>query len=128
MNRWLVAALLALSAGGASAQQDLGSYFTVLSVQDMYNSDGERLTDFCQIVQQDRANYHRFKRRDISDEGDPFFATPEARQIIGRLCVVGAGQDYIRKDVMNGIEWYVWVQVLGSGGKISAIVVNEGGG
>jgi hypothetical protein len=128
VRTWIMAALVASCAGGAAAQEELGSYFTVLSVQDMVNSDGIRLTEFCQIVQQDRANYHRFKRRDINDEGDAFFGSAQARQIIGQLCVVAPGQEYIREDVMNGVERYVWIQVLGTGGKVSAIVVNEGGG
>lgn len=128
MRTWMMAALLALCAQGAAAQEEFGSYFTVLSTQDLYNSNGKRLTDFCQIVQQDRANYHRFKRRDDGDEGDPFFASPEARQVIAQSCFIGTGQDYIVDDVMGGFSRYVWVQVLGSGGRITAVVVNEGGG
>jgi hypothetical protein len=127
MRRLMIAALALFTAGNVSAQELIGAYVTVLSVQDMYNSDGDRLTEFCQVVQQDRANYHRFKQRDANDEGDPFFRSPEARQVIGRLCVVAPGQDYIRKDVMRGVERYVWVQVFESGGRISAIVVNEAG-
>ena len=57
MRTFMIAAFVTLCAGSASAQEEFGSYFTVLSTQDMYNSSGKLLTDFCQIVQQDRANY-----------------------------------------------------------------------
>ena len=128
MRTWIMAALVTLCAGSAAAQEEFGSYFTVLSTQDMYNSSGKLLTDFCQIVQQDRANYHRFKRRDEGDEGDPFFSSAEARQVIAQSCYVASGQDYIVDDVMGGYPRYVWVQVIGKGGRITGVVVNEGGG
>lgn len=128
MRAWVFAAAVFIGTGAEAAPQELGSYYAALTAQDMYNSSGKRLTEFCQIVQQDRANYHRFKRRDDSDEGDPFFSSAETRQVIAQACFVGAGQDYIVDDVMNGIPRYVWVQVFGSGGRITAVVVNEGGG
>ena len=128
MRTFMIAAFVTLCAGSASAQEEFGSYFTVLSTQDMYNSSGKLLTDFCQIVQQDRANYHRLKRRDEGDEGDPFFSLAEARQVISQSCYIASGQDYIVDDVMGGFPRYVWVQVIGKGGRITGVVVNEGGG
>jgi hypothetical protein len=128
MKRWLVAIALALAAGPVVAQQELGYYMATLGPRDMVNSRGERLRDFCQILQQDRANYHRFGLRDELDMGDPFFASAEARQVISQLCVVRPEYDYIRRNVLNGIPQYVWVQVIGTGGRITAIIVNEGAG
>jgi hypothetical protein len=48
--------------------------------------------------------------------------------VISQLCVVRPEYDYIRRNVLNGIPQYVWVQVMGTGGRITAIIVNEGAG
>ena len=128
MHRLLAALLLLLMPVEARAQQVLGHYFARLGPQDMVNSSGARLTDFSAILQQDRANYHRFNRRDPDDTGDAFFASAAARAQIGRLCRVAPGNDYIPREVLRGVPRYVHVRILGSGGRIIAIEVSEGAG
>ncbi|WP_019953327.1 hypothetical protein [Yoonia vestfoldensis] len=58
-----------------SAIQSDGSfgYRAEIVTDDMVNSNGERLEDLAAILQQDRANYHRFDIRQDGDETDPFF-------------------------------------------------------
>ena len=128
MRAWMIAAAIVIGTSAEAASQELGSHYAALEAKDMYNSSGKRLTDFCQTVQQDRANYHRFKRRDNSDEGDPFFSSAETRQMIAQACFNGAGQNCIVDDVLGGFPRHVWVQVFGSGGQITAVVVNKVGG
>jgi hypothetical protein len=131
MRAWILAIVAGLGlvqGGTAAAQQQLGSYYALLGPRDMVNSRGERLTDICQVVQQDRANWHRFGLRDEYDTGDPFFGSVEARQVISQICVLPPQYDYIRREVLGGTPRFVYVQVFGSGGRITSIVVNEGAG
>jgi hypothetical protein len=114
----------------AAAQALMFEYYTSLSPTDAFNSRGEPLDDFCAIVQQDRANWHRFLRRDDGDQGDPFFDTTEKRgQIAGRCTydrnyyanpgrLIRSGQRY----------FYVYVRVYGTKGQVTEVLVTEGAG
>ncbi len=128
MRVWVLASVVALGATAATAQDFWGSYFTEIGVADMYNSDGDPLYDICQMLQQDRANFHRFGIYDPMDEGDPFFDTVEARQLIPQLCVVREEYAYLRREVENGNPRYVYVEVYGTGNRMTHVVINEGGG
>ena len=67
-----VAGLLLASLLGASAAQAddmLGSYVARISDRDHQASDGYALDSAAQMVRQDRANWHKFHRRDSDDEG-----------------------------------------------------------
>lgn len=79
----LVAA--ATTAPKAEAQETVASYYAVIGSQDMRNSNGVALGDIGQMIQQDRANYHRFGRRDQGDQGDPIFGNAERRSMIPGL-------------------------------------------
>ncbi|MEM1386180.1 MAG: hypothetical protein AAF748_02605 [Pseudomonadota bacterium] len=126
----LVAALAvgALSAGAASAQQLLGEYYTLIGPRDFFNSSGTRLTNFCAIIQQDRANYHRFGVADPADGWDPFFQDRAARSRISQTCYTPPGNEYIRDFLLSGQTRYLWVRVYGAGGVITAVEVREGAG
>lgn len=116
-------------AGPATAQDWTYLYATTLGQQDFYNSSGTRLTDVCVVVQQDRANFHRFGRRDPGDSGDPYFGDRDARARIPGMCRLSQGYDYIRRDVANGVPRYV--AVLGrfdGNGRLVALLVTEGAG
>ncbi|RYH12373.1 hypothetical protein [Tropicimonas sp. IMCC6043] len=119
---------LATTAVPAAAQDLLGGYFAFIGTADMHNSKGVRLTNFCGILQQDRANVHKFRIRQEYDEGDPWFTTLAARQKIAADCRIGAGSEYIRNAVLRGEERYVRVQVYGWGGVPEFVVVHEGAG
>ena len=62
-----VAAMNWLKVNGGLDDDFMFSYFTWLSPRDTYNSRGAPLNDVCAIVQQDRANVHKFGNPDSSD-------------------------------------------------------------
>ena len=88
VTRWLLASLfgLHLFALPASAENFMFSYNTLLSSTDAFSSKGAPLEGWCTLLQQDRANFHRFKKRDPEDEPDPFFNTPERRAMMTGKC------------------------------------------
>lgn len=122
------ACLLLLLGTPVAAQELIAEYYTSLGRGDVVNSSGARLTDFCAIVQQDRANYHRFGRRDDGDQGDPIFGSKEARARIPGRCVVLPGSDYIPGVVLRGDTRYIWVRVYGRGRVPDRIEISEGAG
>ena len=118
-----------LFAAPASAQQVVAEYFTYLSLNDQYNSRGTRLRDFGAILQQDRANFHRFGVRDELDQPDPLFGDRALRARIPQLYAQGPGAPaYIVSRVLAGEVRYVWVRVMGYGGAITHLEVREGAG
>ena len=52
------------------AQEMVESYVAFLSEADHFNSNGERLRSAAAIIRQDRANFHRFGRRDPDDQDE----------------------------------------------------------
>lgn len=56
-----------------------GSYTTVIGNRDHYNSSGTRHWEAVEIMKQDRANYHRFGKRDSGDQSDPYLTTSQKR-------------------------------------------------
>jgi hypothetical protein len=125
----LIAALFLFAAAPpARAQQLIGEYMALLSPTDFYNSNGVRLGDFGQVLQQDRANFHRFGRRDDFDQWDPVFGDAGQRARIPQIWRIAPGSEYIPGAVLAGSTRYVHVQIYGSGGVPSFIVVREGAG
>jgi hypothetical protein len=131
MPRRLSLALAAALACGApvSAQQTITAYFMSIGPQDTVNSRGAPLTSFAQMVQQDRANFHRFGRADPADEGDGVFADRQMRAMIPAL--VGA---YPRNRHFEGrgagrtnFADYL-VSVCSTNGRISHIVLDYADG
>ena len=62
------------------AYDGIDLYSCRISAQDRVNSRGGRLTTLRDILSQDRANYHKFGKRDQADERDTSFTTAAARQ------------------------------------------------
>ncbi len=62
----------------------LGSYSTNISRQDLVASDGVAIRNVQGIIQQDRANLHRFRRPDRGDGYDDMFLSAESRALIPR--------------------------------------------
>ncbi|MEM0934598.1 MAG: hypothetical protein AAF646_16450 [Pseudomonadota bacterium] len=126
----LLAACLSLPLP-ALAQEMFGSYYTALGPQDFYNSSGRQLTDFGAILQQDRANFHRFNRRDASDEGDPFFANRDLRAAIPALFAAGDNawwRDRVTPVTQTRGEADVLVILCGRGGRLTHLIVNHANG
>ncbi len=89
MNRVALFAGAALMAAGVSgtakADELLGSYVARISDRDHYASDGYALDSAAQMVRQDRANYHKFHKRDRDDEDDVWFRGNDDRARFERM-------------------------------------------
>ena len=60
-------------------------YTARLSAEDHRSSKCAALTDAASIIRQDRANYHRFNKRDREDTGDSIFSDETKR---GQICAL----------------------------------------
>ncbi|WP_299041199.1 hypothetical protein [uncultured Tateyamaria sp.] len=123
----LAGAFLAAPSPG-QAQQLIAEYYTLLTGADLRNSSGAALGSFCAIVQQDRANHHRFGIRHDGDQWDPIFADPAARAQISANCQLAAGSEYLPSAIAQYGTRYVWVRVYGSGTWPTMVLVSEGAG
>ena len=117
-----------LTASPSVAQELIAEYYTSLGVEDMRNSQGQRLGDFCAVVQQDRANFHRFGIRHDGDQSDPIFASREMRARIAGRCRIMPGSEYLPEWVLTGRSRYIWVRVYGIGGQPTELLISEGAG
>ena len=80
---------IGLSAGAARADRLVEQYNAYIGDEDLYNSNGEALTEPWQVIRQDRANYHRYGVSQPGDEGDSFFASPRNREKAERMIEYG---------------------------------------
>ncbi|ETW13380.1 hypothetical protein ATO8_09211 [Roseivivax marinus] len=118
--------LVTFGSSTAKAQSVMFEYYATLSPRDTYSSQGVPFDDVCAIVQQDRANVHRFGNPD-GDEPDSFFTTPERRAMIAGKC------DYDRthhtaERIRSQNIGFVLVRVYGSGGQIARVRIFEAAG
>ncbi|MBZ9883271.1 hypothetical protein LB535_12995 [Mesorhizobium sp. CA10] len=101
-----VAAMLAattLGTGTARADDMLGSYTARISDRDHRASDGHPLGSAAQMVRQDRANWHKFHRRDSDDQGDAWFRSDGSRADLQRMLERGgAMSSSTRRAIVNG--------------------------
>lgn len=118
MSKWSLgvaaaaAAMVALPGTAQACRGDfLGAYNTTISQRDLFASDGLRLNGVGGILQQDRANYHRFNRRDRGDGYDSMFLSSESRALIlrwlhevspGARAAILRGRAYINVRVYEG--------------------------
>ncbi len=127
MNRMIAAALsLSLFAGAASADNLMFEYYATLSPQDTYNSKGQPLNDVCAIVQQDRANVHRFGNPD-GEQPDPFFNTTARRGMIAGNCDYDRSHHTVDR-IRSQFIGFVLVRVYGSGGSVTRVQILEAAG
>lgn len=127
----LGAAMLAGLGGAASmaaAQTQLAAYYAEIGPEDMRNSRGVRLRDTGAILQQDRANFHRFGIRHSGDESDPFFGNRGMRAQIPTLYVRGPRDGYTDSMASWDFAFGLLVVVCGSGGTPQYLVVNPADG
>lgn len=127
--RKLVTALFALAlvfgAGMAAAQQVVGSYAAWIGTDDLYNSNGQRLSEPWQVIRQDRANYHRFRIRQSGDEWDPFFGDANNRAALENLVRNGHIERSAATAILRG-NTMIHVTVYGSGKGIDWVDVIVG--
>lgn len=74
--------IFVLLTGWANADTLRETYVAKLSARDHYSSRGEKLTSAAAIIRQDRANYHKFGKRDGADEWDSFFSRKSNRALL----------------------------------------------
>ncbi|MDF2389030.1 hypothetical protein JMG10_46905 [Nostoc ellipsosporum NOK] len=92
-----------LGASAAHADSMLGSYVARISERDHQASDGYALDSAAQMVRQDRANWHKFHRRDADDEGDSWFTTNDERADLQRMLErPGAMSASTKRAIVNG--------------------------
>jgi hypothetical protein len=115
-------ALSGLVAAPAAAQQFLGQYSAYIGTQDLYSSNGQRLTQHWQILRQDRANVHRFGISQPGDDWDPWFGDINARGAMEQLIMQGSADPVARQNIIAGGARVV-VQVYGWNGQPSRIDV-----
>nr|WP_210296904.1 hypothetical protein [Gellertiella hungarica] len=106
-----MAALAALPAAPALADELIGSYRAYIGEDDLYNSSGERLRQPWQVLRQDRANFHKFGIAQRGDEDDDFFASAENRANMEYMVQHGsiarsAAKALVRGGVMVTVEIY----------------------
>ncbi|UWR39483.1 hypothetical protein [Sulfitobacter sp. W074] len=113
----------------AAAQNIMAIYDARLDPHDLVNSSGQPLGSVCAAVQQDRANYHRFRKRGQADDSDPIFADKTMRARIAGNCAIMPGHEHLRKAVFSGIGYgiVVRVQVLNDAGTLKVLVSERAG-
>jgi hypothetical protein len=102
--------------GAARAQEVVGSYTAYIGEDDLYNSQGERLTEPWQVLRQDRANYHKFRIRQRGDEGDPFFSDVNNRAAMEQMVMNGSIEPAAARNLLRGAAT-VFVTIYGHGGR-----------
>ena len=115
----LLASLLGV--GAAHADDMLGSYVARISDRDHQASDGYALESAAQMVRQDRANWHKFHRRDSDDEGDGWFRTNDQRADLQRMLQrSGAMSSSTKRAIVNG-EPLIQVDVYENSVRVSIL-------
>jgi len=115
--------LLASALGTSAAKADdmLGSYVARISERDHQASDGFPLDSAAQMVRQDRANWHKFHRRDSDDEGDDWFRSNDDRADLQRMLERGgAMSSSTRRAIVNG-EPLIQVDVYSRSVRVSIL-------
>lgn len=123
LRKIVISAMFAITFPGlASAEELLESYVALLSSQDHFNSGGTRLTLPWQIIRQDRANFHKFGKRDDLDEWDSFFGSIENRAAAERMLARGSISPGLSAKIVNG-EVVIRVEIFGNGTKGTSLRV-----
>ncbi|AYG67382.1 MULTISPECIES: hypothetical protein [unclassified Rhizobium] len=124
MKKLILSLLLAVSMIDVAAAQStikrdgsarlIESYRAYIGSDDLYNSKGERLTAPWQIIRQDRANYHAYRRRDRGDQGDSFFSQASNRQKLEAMLADGNIANDAGNLIVRGNVW-IKVDIYGHG-------------
>jgi hypothetical protein len=105
------------------AQTLIAEYQAYIGPNDLYNSNGQRLTEPWQVLRQDRANYHRFNIWDNGDEWDPVFSRFDTRAQFEQLIRRGRIDPQARRMIMQGGA-LVHVRVYGTGDRPQSVQVD----
>ena len=102
---------------GGGTDQPIGSYTAYIGREDLFASDGVRLTQPWQILRQDRANVHRFGIRQSGDSGDGFFASANNRAAMERMVMQGRISPAAARAIVSGGSM-VQVTLYGTGDSV----------
>ncbi len=122
----ILVAGIGLSPMSALADDLIVEYYATLSPQDTYNSRGAPLNDVCAIVQQDRANVHKFGNPD-GEQPDHFFNSVERRAMIAGNCEYNRGHHTVDR-IRSQFIGFVLVRAYGSGGSVTRVQILEAAG
>lgn len=125
-NFLAVVGLTLAGLGGPVQAQGYGKlsyYLTTIGPEDMRNSSGAKLGSIAQVIQQDRANVHRFGIRHAGDEVDPVFGTRSLRAQIPGVMRFFGNEAARMADIRAGRGFRVGVFVCGTPGRPSAVLV-----
>ncbi|MDF3352067.1 hypothetical protein HKX15_17925 [Sulfitobacter sp. KE37] len=129
--RYVVPAIALITAQAVSADPNLAAYYTTIGREDFYNSKGAPLKSVGAVIQQDRANFHRFGLRHAGDETDPYFSNPALRAMIPDLVRAGGVDRYLQKLLGSGWQGYneTWlIQVCGTPGRVTHLRIDPADG
>ena len=129
--RYILPAITLMMAQTAFADPNLASYYTTIGREDFYNSNGGALKDVGAVVQQDRANFHRFGLRHSGDEADPYFGDQTMRAKIPELVRAGGVDQYLKKLLGSGWPGHsqTWlIQICGTPGRVTHLRIDPADG
>lgn len=99
-----------------AAQDVVGGYAAWIGIDDLYNSEGARLSQPWQVLRQDRANYHRYNIWQDGDEWDPFFEDANNRAAMEQMILNGYIDPGAARAILQG-DVMVYVTIYGQGGQ-----------
>lgn len=106
----------------AQSWTEIASYGAYIGPEDMWNSSGQPVRNLGGVIQQDRANYHRFGIRHAQDDNDPVFSDPAMRARIPEMVAAGQGdRGFFATWARNGQPFQVLVFVCGYGATPSLV-------
>ncbi|MEP2981747.1 MAG: hypothetical protein ABJN39_10680 [Sulfitobacter sp.] len=129
--RSVIPAITLLPTQAVSADPNLAAYYTTIGKEDFYNSKDAPLKSVGAVIQQDRANFHRFGLRHAGDETDPYFSNQAMRAIIPDLVRAGGVDRYLKTLLGNGWQGYseTWlIQVCGTPGRVTHMRIDPADG
>ncbi|GGD90246.1 hypothetical protein GCM10011390_06290 [Aureimonas endophytica] len=92
----------------------LDEYTAFIGRDDLYSSNGERLTKAGQVLRQDRANFHLYGIRQRGDMSDSFFESKGNRPILEGMLAAGRMSREAASAIVAGGA-FVRVQIWGYG-------------
>lgn len=123
----IAGASLIAAAPAVHAQEVIEEYSAYISEDDLYNSNGDRLSQPWQVIRQDRANFHRYGLIDEDDEDDNFFANADNRALLESLIAQGGLSRVAGRAIVKG-NIGIYVQVFGRGNRATHVTVEAYGG
>jgi len=112
MKKFLLLSVFLLWSGIANALDVVATYDALLNKWDHYSSTGTWLKSIKDVLQQDRANYYKFGKRDPQDKADGYFTTYQRRLLFQKLPIRISPQ--LKRDIEQGIPRFVTVAVFDS--------------